>query len=189
MEQLDRYVLKHALATLQEFPQSRLAVNLSGQSVSDPAMHEFIQKTLLDSGVDPARLTFEITETVFITNLSQARRLVEELRASGCGFALDDFGSGFSSLSYLRSLPVNFIKIYGGFVERIANDSVDFALLRSINETAHLLGKETVAEFVDSEAICALLKQIGVDYGQGFHLGKPRPVVAQAEMVIASGCR
>lgn len=186
MQQLDRYALGRALARLQEHPESRIAVNLSGQSVSDPEMHACIRKDLDESGVDPKRLIFEITETVFITNLSQARRLVEELRALGCGFALDDFGSGFSSLSYLRSLPVNIVKIYGGFVKRIASDSVDLALLRSIHEIAHLLGKETVAEFVNSEKTCSLLKQIGVDYGQGFYLGRPQPQFTRTGPVVAA---
>ncbi|MBV9488256.1 MAG: EAL domain-containing protein, partial [Verrucomicrobia bacterium] len=177
MQQLDRYVLGCALATLQQNPECRLAVNLSGPSVSDPEMHRFIHQSLKESGVSAGRLTFEITETTLITNLNQAGRLVEELRACGCGFALDDFGSGFSSLSYLRNLPVNLVKIYGGFVERISCSSVDLALLRSIHEIAHLLGKETVAEFVNSEATCALLKGIGVDHGQGFYLGKPSPLL------------
>jgi diguanylate cyclase (GGDEF)-like protein/PAS domain S-box-containing protein len=186
MQQLDSYVLGRALAMLQEHPERCVSVNLSGQSVSDPEMHACIRKRLAESGVDPKRLIFEITETVFITNLSQARRLVEELRAIGCGFALDDFGSGFSSFSYLRSLPVNIVKIYGGFVKRIASDSVDLALLRSIHETAHLLGKETVAEFVNSEKTCTLLKQIGVDYGQGFYLGRPHPQFARTEPVATA---
>ncbi|MBV9997604.1 MAG: EAL domain-containing protein [Verrucomicrobia bacterium] len=186
MQQLDSYVLARVLTTLRENPTSRVAINLSGQSVSDPEMHGYIRTHLAESGVDPKRVIFEITETVFITNLCQARRLVEELRAIGCGFALDDFGSGFSSLSYLRSLPVNIVKIYGGFVKRIASDSVDFTLLRSIHETAHLLGKQTVAEFVNSKKTCALLKQIGVDYGQGFYLGRARPQFPHAEPAVAT---
>jgi EAL domain-containing protein (putative c-di-GMP-specific phosphodiesterase class I) len=116
---------------------------------------------------------FEITETAAIANLSGAMRFIEVLRRIGCRFALDDFGSGLSSFAYLKSLPVDFLKIDGVFVKDIVEDPIDRELVRSINEIGHVMGKRTIAEFVENREILAALGEIGVDYAQGFELGKP----------------
>jgi len=176
MSQIDRVVIYAVLRDLAEYPQLCVAINLSGNSVTEPGMADFIATAFAATHVDPARVIFEITETVFITNLAAAQALVHELQALGCLFALDDFGSGFSSLNYLKNLPVNVVKIDGSFIQRIGDDAVDYALLRSINEIAHLLGKYTVAEYVDSAATLELLAAIGVDYVQGFFMGRPAPI-------------
>jgi EAL domain-containing protein (putative c-di-GMP-specific phosphodiesterase class I) len=137
---------------------------------------DFIASCLLRLKIDPKRIIFEITETVFIKNLEQASEVVDGIRALGCTFSLDDFGSGFSSLRYLRDLPVDIVKIDGSFVRNINSDRIDLTLLRSMNEIAHLLGKRTVGEFIESEEISRSLRDIGVDYGQGYYFGAPAPL-------------
>jgi EAL domain-containing protein (putative c-di-GMP-specific phosphodiesterase class I) len=117
-----------------------------------------------------------VTETAAISDIVQATRFICTLRERGCLFALDDFGSGFSSFTYLKSLPVDFVKIDGSFVRDIANDSVDLAMVKSINDIGHVLGKKTIAEFVEDESVLALLKAVGVDYAQGYEIGRPTPL-------------
>jgi len=178
MSKVDRYVVRNVLEDLKQHSGLRASINLSGSSITEPGMVDFIMSSFEKSGVPPNRVVFEITETVFIANLTQAQAMVRHLQELGCQFALDDFGSGFSSLNYLKNLPVNIVKIDGSFIQSIATDNVDYALLRSINEIAHLLGKKTVAEYVDSDHSWEMLNAIGVDYGQGFHIGKPAPLNA-----------
>ncbi|PWT87134.1 MAG: hypothetical protein C5B58_00150 [Acidobacteria bacterium] len=175
MPELDRYVIQRVLAEAPDQSVEKIAINLSGQSVSGSNLCDFIKSAIQRSNVEPKRIIFEITETVFIKNLEQAHRLVTELQKIGCTFSLDDFGAGFSSLSYLRNLPVDVVKIDGAFLKNIESDPVDFALLRSINEIAHLLGKRTVAEHVNTDRIHKLLDEIGIDYGQGYYFGRPAP--------------
>jgi len=179
MSQVDRYVVRSVLEDLAAHEGLCASINLSGNSITEPGMVDFIISAFHKSGVSPDRVIFEITETVFIANLTQAQAMVRHLQELGCQFALDDFGSGFSSLNYLKNLPVNIVKIDGSFIQSIATDNVDFALLRSINEIAHLLGKRTVAEYVDSDNTWQMLESIGVDYGQGFFIGKPEPLSMQ----------
>jgi EAL domain-containing protein (putative c-di-GMP-specific phosphodiesterase class I) len=174
----ERYNMMSKLADLREHADLHASINLSGNSITEPGMVDFLMSAFEKSGVSPERVIFEITETVFIANLTQAQAMVRHLQDLGCQFALDDFGSGFSSLNYLKNLPVNIVKIDGSFIQSIATDNVDYALLRSINEIAHLLGKRTVAEYVDSDNSWQMLEAIGVDYGQGFHIGKPAPLRA-----------
>jgi diguanylate cyclase (GGDEF)-like protein len=182
MLELDRYMVRRVLSEFPHRSGEKIAINLSGQSVSKPELCDFIRSALREADVDPKRVVFEITETAFIKNLNQAHALVTELRKLGCTFSLDDFGSGFSSLSYLRNLPVDVVKIDGSFLKNITTDSVDLALLRSINEIAHLLGKRTVAEYVSSENIRQLLNEIGIDYGQGYHFGRPAPLGSLSQL-------
>jgi diguanylate cyclase (GGDEF)-like protein len=182
MPELDQYVIRRVFAELPKQSGEKIAINLSGQSVSWPDLCEFIKTALETTGVDPRRIIFEITETVFIKNLERAHLLVTGLQKIGCTFALDDFGAGFSSLSYMRNLPVDVVKIDGAFLKNIESNPVDFALLRSINEIAHLLGKRTVAEYVNSGSVHQLLDKIGIDYGQGFYFGRPAPPGSLTEL-------
>jgi Amt family ammonium transporter len=175
MPEVDQYVIRRVLAELASQSGEQIAINLSGQSIGRSDLCEFIKTALQESNVEPRRVIFEITETVFIKNLERAHLLVTELQKLGCTFFLDDFGAGFSSLSYMRNLPVDAVKIDGAFLKNIESNPVDFALLQSINEIAHLLGKRTVAEHVNSESIRQLLEEIGIDYGQGYYLGRPEP--------------
>jgi len=125
---------------------------------------------------DHQKLCFEITETTAITNLSDAKLFFESMQAFGVRFALDDFGSGVSSFGYLKSLPVDYLKIDGQFIQGLADDAVDQATVRCIREVATITGKKTVAEFVETEAVEALLRDIGIDYAQGFLRHRPQAI-------------
>jgi diguanylate cyclase (GGDEF)-like protein len=182
MPEIDQYVIRHVFAELSSQSPEKIAINLSGQSVGRSDLGEFIKTALEESNVDPERIIFEITETAFIKNLERAHLLVTDLQKIGCTFSLDDFGVGFSSLTYMRNLPVDVVKIDGAFLKNIESNPVDFALLRSINEIAHLLGKRTVAEYVNSESVHRLLDEIGIDYGQGYYFGRPAPLGSLAEL-------
>ena len=177
MADIDRWVVRRALRILasQRSGQTcpRYAVNLSAQSVGDPTLLRFITHMLEETGVDPACVIFEITETVAITSMACAKALLEGLRALGCGTALDDFGVGYSSFAYLKDLPVDQVKIDGSFVRGLEHDRLKQAMVRAMNEVAHALGKETVAECVETEAALTMLREIGVDYAQGFLVGRP----------------
>ena len=134
--------------------------------------------------LDPSRFLFEITETCAVNDTYAACGLIEELSKLGCRFALDDFGSGYCSFSHLKRLPVDYIKIDGLFVQDILNDPMDMAIIRSITNIAHTLGKETIAEFVESPEVLKLLKECGVDYVQGYYIAKPSPQLANTSIDI-----
>ena len=177
----DRWVVETAMRWLNSHPEhiDRLAlcsINLSGASLGDEGFLALLLG-LLESGRVPCnRICFEITETAAIANLSAAIRFIGVLKELGCRFALDDFGSGVSSFAYLKSLPVDFLKIDGVFVKDILTDPIDFAMVRSINDMGHVMGKRTIAEFVESQAILERLRDIGVDFAQGYGVGRPRPI-------------
>ena len=178
---IDRWVVAAAcrwLATVvAEFEDDEFCcINLSGQSIGDPALLSVIEENLQRHAVPARAVCFEVTETAAIARLEQAIEMMHTLRARGCRFALDDFGTGLSSFAYLKSLPVDYVKIDGVFVRRIAEDATDRAIVRAINEVAHSMGKQTIAEFVESAAALENLRRIGVDYAQGYHLGRPEPV-------------
>jgi EAL domain-containing protein (putative c-di-GMP-specific phosphodiesterase class I) len=120
---------------------------------------------------------FEVTETVAISNLDSAINFIQNLKKSGFRFALDDFGSGISSFGYLKNLPVDYLKIDGMFVKGIVNDPIDYAMVKSINEIGQVMGMKTIAEFVENDEIRDMISAIGVDYGQGYGLGKPKPLI------------
>ena len=152
---------------------SHCAINLSGLSLGDDTFLTHVVSLIRDSGIPPAKFCFEITETAAIANLTKATLFIRTLKGLGCQFALDDFGSGLSSFAYLKTLPVDYLKIDGVFVKDIENDPIDLAMVKSINDIGKVMGKRTIAEFVESEAILSKLVEIGVDYAQGFHVGKP----------------
>ncbi|WP_420892215.1 EAL domain-containing protein [Photobacterium swingsii] len=152
------------------------AINLSGQSMGNRDFVEFLIALIRDSGIPTEKLCLEITETAAIGNMSEAIQLFTQLKSLGCLISLDDFGSGLSSFGYLKRMPVDIIKIDGMFVRDIAEDDMDFAMVKAINELAKKMGKKTVAEFVESDAILTKLQALGVDYAQGYLFGKPQPL-------------
>jgi Amt family ammonium transporter len=184
MSAIDRWVITRAIALLRDRRDAGkslplLAVNLSGTSLNDESFVEFVLQAVGESAVAEA-LCFEITETAAVTSLSNARFLMSELKARGCKFSLDDFGTGVSSFVYLKSLPVDYLKIDGQFISHITQDAVNRSMVEAVSKVGRALGIATVAECVESEAVLTELKRIGVDYAQGFHLARPLPV-AQLE--------
>ncbi len=183
MPAIDRAVVQLAFGLLAERQPvgrgriARFTVNLSGQSLSDDQFLDYVLEQLDTSGADPLRICFEITETAVIANLGRARRFIEALRRRGCRFALDDFGSGLSSYAYLRALPVDYLKIDGMFVRQMCRDAVDYSMVESINQVGHVMGIRTIAEYVEEEAVMEALRDMGVDYVQGFGVHRPEPLV------------
>ncbi len=178
--EIDRRVVREAIRIVAADPSSGIcyAVNLSGVSVGDPELLRLIESEIVAAGVDPTRLMFEFTETAAIDDLGRSREFTEELNRIGCACALDDFGSGFGSFAYLKHLPVRYLKIDGEFVRNLPGNHDDRVLVKAIVDLARGLGKQTIAEFVGSEAALELLREYGVDYAQGYHLGKPEPLPA-----------
>lgn len=177
-QRLDRWVITTALQWMathraQTERVSRVFVNLSGDSVGDPQLQEFIRQSILETQVPPEKIGFEITETAAIGNLTRANQLIADLRQLGCAFSLDDFGSGVSSFAYLKALSVDFLKIDGLFIGNIVEDRIDYEMVRSITDIGHVMGKQVVAESVESIQAMDKLRQIGVDYVQGFAVGAP----------------
>ena len=184
MPALDRWVFNKTLATLSARPDvlegiDTCAVNLSAASLNDENLLNFLQTQMHSYGIEPGIICFEITETGAIANLANATRLIESLRALGCRFALDDFGVGMSSLTYLKQLPVDYVKIDGGFVHDMLRDPSDYAMVEIINRIGHILGKQTIAEFVECKDIAIALQQIGVDYAQGYAVAMPEPLTQE----------
>ena len=184
MTAIDRFVVRKVLDWLAANPAEAVryvwSINLSGQSLGDEAFLGFIAAELKRTQVAGERLCFEITETAAIADLARAQRFIAELKQLRCRFALDDFGSGMASYGYLKNLPVDTIKIDGGFIKGMVNDAIDQVMVESIHRVARLMGIRTVAEFVEDAAIFARLKTIGVDYAQGFYVHRPEPLAAPA---------
>ena len=182
MPRLDRWVIARACRELARLGASgggrvpTCMVNLSGTSVCDLHLAEYIADCLAQNRLSGAQLGFELTETAAVANLAQASQLMTRLRAMGCPIALDDFGSGMSSFSYLRNLPIDFLKIDGAFIRNINTDPIDFAMVETIHRIGGIMGVRTVAESVENESVLAALALIGVDYAQGFHISRPVPV-------------
>ncbi|MEX2516657.1 MAG: EAL domain-containing protein [Gammaproteobacteria bacterium] len=178
---IDRWVIKTALEWLQATPDiarhlSFCSINISGLSLGNEDFLDYVDAALKSSHIAGDNLCFEITETAAIINLANARRFMQILSARGCKFALDDFGTGLSSFAYLKNLPVDYLKIDGGFVRDMVTDKIDRAMVRSINEIGHVMGKKTIAEFVENDEILAILRQLGVDYAQGYGIARPLPL-------------
>jgi diguanylate cyclase (GGDEF)-like protein/PAS domain S-box-containing protein len=173
--QVTRLVVQQAVQALRAHPSVRLSVNLSGLDLCDAALPGFIEAYLRDQGVDPTRLGFEVTETALIKDLAQAERWIARIKSLGCRFALDDFGAGFVSFAYLRNLTVDQLKIDGSLVRALESDHTQSAFVQALHLLATTQGKETVAECVENGNVVRLLKELGVTYGQGYHLGRPSP--------------
>ncbi|WP_232848964.1 EAL domain-containing protein [Amphritea pacifica] len=179
--QIDRWVIHNTLQWMAKNIEQlvhidSLAINLSGQSLGDDALLGYIIRSIEQGAVPAQMIKFEITETAAIANLKDAQIFIRSLKSLGCRFALDDFGSGLSSFAYLKNLPVDLLKIDGMFVRDIISDPVDEAMVRSINEVGHIMGMETIAEFVETDEIMERLRQLGVDYAQGYAISRPVPI-------------
>ncbi len=175
MADIDRWVIHAVLSRYSEWQsqQGVIAVNLSGASLSDKTLADYIIAQIAEFEVNPEQLCFEITETTAIGNLISAMKLIDRLKAIGCQFALDDFGSGLSSFAYLKQLPVDFLKIDGVFVRDMNNNRFDKAMVESINHIGHVMGLKTIAEFVEDNAVLEQLSDLGIDYAQGFSIERP----------------
>jgi EAL domain-containing protein (putative c-di-GMP-specific phosphodiesterase class I) len=175
MQQIDQFALYESMNLLAGHPTLRLSINLSARTLNNEHLPVIVERLLTAWRIAPDRVLFEITETAMIQNLAQARQLITAIKQFGCRFALDDFGAGASSMLYLRDLPVDVLKIDGSFIRSLDVDPINRALVKSINEIAHVLGKQTVAEYVVSAAVLQVVKSLGVDYVQGWHVCEPAP--------------
>ena len=189
MPDIDRWVVHHALKLIAQqgvdSPMASFAINLSGQSLGQSDLLDYVKREILRSGVRPRQLTFEITETAAIQNIAHAGQFMSELKRMGCQFSLDDFGSGLSSFGYLKTLPVDYLKIDGSFVRNMLRNQHDYSIVVAISQIAKTLGLRCVAEFVEDHDTLIALKEIGVDYGQGFFLHRPEPLpMSQASQDI-----
>jgi EAL domain-containing protein (putative c-di-GMP-specific phosphodiesterase class I) len=187
---VDRWIVRRAIRQLSHLHEKGLdtsfSINLSGKAFEDATLLPLIQEMLSTTGLDPTWVTFEITETAAIENLVAAEEFITALKDIGCQFALDDFGSGFSSFAYLKHLPVDKLKIDGGFVKGMAHSSVDQAMVESMNQVAHALGKVTIAECVENEKTLQILREMGVDCAQGNHIGRPREILTNLAQPAAA---
>ena len=186
MPAIDRWIIGHFMATYHRHCQEHLdsqvdiksiyAINLSGASINSQQFRLFLKEQLTRDRIDPSTICFEITETTAISSLAIASKFFAELKQMGCSIALDDFGRGMSSLTYLENLSVDYLKIDGSFVKNIASNKVARATIKYFNQIAKIMGIETVAEFVEDELILQQLKVIGVDYVQGYGIERPQPL-------------
>ena len=178
IHEIDRWVIRKAIERVKAVAGLSLSVNLSGRVLDDPSLLEWFHQELQNSGINPSRLIVEITETAAVANVQDAIAFMREIKALGCRFALDDFGSGFSSFAYLKQLPVDIVKIDGAFIQQLAHSADDQLFVKALTDVAKGLGKTTVAEFVEDAATLRLLEQFGVDFAQGYHIGRPAPEMA-----------
>jgi len=181
VQEIDRWVTERAITLLAEHrargEELTLEVNLSGLSIGDPELLALVSRELERTDVPPHSLIFEVTETAAVINMSRAGQFVRDLTGLGCRFALDDFGAGYGSFYYLKHLPFDFLKIDGEFVKGCRTSETDRLLIKAAVDIAAGMGKRTIAEFVGDEESVRLLTNLGVDYGQGFHLGRPGPFI------------
>ncbi len=185
---VDQWVVRHLISTLHSYCEvlkedACYWVNLSGRSIGDRAFLSFLEQEIARANLPKGMLNFEITETEMIQNIADASDVMNRLKTFGCQFALDDFGSGLSSFGYLKSLPVDFIKIDGMFVRDIVDDSVDRVFVKSIIDIARVMGIQSIAEFVETDEVLRVVSELGADFGQGFALGRPRPLLPSSLLV------
>jgi diguanylate cyclase (GGDEF)-like protein/PAS domain S-box-containing protein len=180
IQAIDGWVVRKAIALIAEHASAGLSlvlnVNLSGKSIGDRRLAALTEDALVESGIDPTRLIFELTETAAISNIEQARAFAVRMQARGCQFALDDFGAGFGSFYYLKNFPFDYLKIDGDFIRDVTSSPMNQLVVSAIVGIARGMGKKTVAEFVADAESAHLLRAIGVDHAQGHHIGMPRPV-------------
>ncbi|GEM_PF-4548408 len=178
MASVDRWVIRRVLEWCRDNPRQAngvgtFTINLAGSTLGDAGLVDYLSGEFARTGIAPGRICFELSETVAVQNLARVADLVTQIRRMGCHFALDDVGTGYGSNDYLATLPVDFIKVDGSFVRQIVDDETDAAIVSSINELAHHLGKTTIAEYVENEPILERLEAIGIDYVQGYGVGSP----------------
>jgi len=182
MPALDRWVIRDTFRQISKVPKQTplpvFAINLSGQSLNDPAFLEYILSEFKASTVDPQMICFEITEQVAVSDITLLNKLISDLKARGCSFSLDDFGTGASTYEYLRSLDVDYLKIDGSFVKNIATDKISRSMVESATQIGHTMDLKVIAEYVENAEIQNILNDIGIDYGQGYHISRPGPLDA-----------
>ena len=182
MPALDRWVIAHALKQLSEAENmlemnlSSFGINVSGQSIADEGFSEFVVSSVQESGLSPDSICFEITESAAVKSIEQALKFINDVRDIGCSVALDDFGTGYCSFSYLQDIPVDFLKIDGTFVTNIADNPLSEAIVQAVVGIARVKGVATIAEYVEDAVIAARVRELGVDFGQGFDIGRPEPL-------------
>jgi EAL domain-containing protein (putative c-di-GMP-specific phosphodiesterase class I) len=188
MPKIDYWVIQHSIARLADIRKGgrnvRLFINLSGHIFKDTGTLAFIRNQLKKYDVPADAICFEITEQVAVQHLEEAAMLMRSLQKTGCQFALDDFGAGFSSLNYIKALPIDYIKIDGSFIANMQRDPIDQAMVQSFVQIGHTLGKKTVAEYVENLQTLEMLKKWGVDYVQGFYVGKPAADIAAKKLTL-----
>jgi len=183
IDDIDRWVIRRVIADILSMDSRqrhdlRISINLSGPTISDDSFMPFLLDTIDESGIDPHHLQFEITETAAIRQFDRALELINALKARGCRFSLDDFGTGLSSLGYLKQMPVDYLKIDGSFIRNMELNDIDFSMVSTINHLAHVMGISTIAECVENQIQLSMLQEIGVDCVQGFFIEKPKPLSA-----------
>jgi diguanylate cyclase (GGDEF)-like protein/PAS domain S-box-containing protein len=186
IHEIDHWVVRTAIHLLAEpsmQDERLLEVNLSGRSMGDRELPELVEREIALTGIDPGRLVFEITETAAIANMEQARAFAERLTRLGCRFALDDFGAGFSSFYYLKHLPLDYLKIDGDFIRNLTTSPTDQLVVKSMVDIARGMGMKTIAEFVEDAETVETLREMGVDYSQGYFHGRPAPILAVLDAV------
>ncbi len=187
MADIDKWVIRTVLVEMQDLfarlSRGCIAINLSGTSLNDQKLLEFVKQQFQQSSILPKRICFEITETAAISSLNEALNFIREMRGFGCQFALDDFGSGLSSFAYLKRFKVDYLKIDGNLVRDMTIDYADQAMVKAINDIGHTMKIHTIAEFVETETDIALLKQLKVDYAQGYGVSRPAPLETLAEVL------
>ncbi|MDF1583596.1 MAG: EAL domain-containing protein [Methyloprofundus sp.] len=187
---IDQWVVENAIDFLAKLPETSkisLAINLSSFAFQDDSLLPLLKEKLLLTWVNASRLTFEITETAAVENFEQTRQMIAEIRSLGCKFALDDFGAGFCSFNYLKTFPVDFVKIDGQFIRNLIYDETDQVLVKSMAEIATNLGKKTIAEFVETPEVIAKLKELGIDMAQGYIFGKPEQELLVTNSIALDG--
>ncbi|MEO8160449.1 MAG: EAL domain-containing protein, partial [Arenimonas sp.] len=178
---LDRHVVNLALGWLEQRDEAAdsvelCAINLTAAALVDEGFGNFLYNRVRNGRLPPGKFCFEVTETSAVRDLDRAQALISRMRSLGCSFALDDFGTGFCSFNYLRSLDVDFFKIDGSFVRDLESSELSTAVIRAITDIAHVLAKKTIAEHTENEAILAALRELGVDYAQGYGIHSPEPI-------------